>query len=150
MYCIIKLVIVHFDKSSPQIDTVAKGHSSYCTAVCFRLEKGEERRIDPLRQSIVTQAPSLPQEVTPEWQNSQRMVKMQTRKKPGTEKAAPSITGSIVLVLPPTLWLFWQLLQFIHKGRSSVFWIPAWLLGHLWCTYTPYLPQAVTEPLFSF
>lgn len=149
MYCIIKLVIVHFDKSSPQIDTVAKGHSSYCTAVCFRLEKGEEKRIDPLRQSIVTQAPALPQEVTPEWQNSQRMAKMQTRKQPWPEKAAPSATGSTALVLPPTLWLFWQLLQSIHTGRSLVFWIPAQLLGHLQCTDTPFLPRAVTTPLFS-
>lgn len=42
MDCIIKLVIVHFDKSSPQIDTVAKGHSSYCRAVCFHPGEGEQ------------------------------------------------------------------------------------------------------------
>ena len=41
MDCIIKLVIVHFDKSSPQIDTVAKGHFSYCEAICFHPEKEE-------------------------------------------------------------------------------------------------------------
>lgn len=43
MDCIIKLVIVHFDKSSPQIDTVAKGHSSYCGAVCFHPGVGEQK-----------------------------------------------------------------------------------------------------------
>lgn len=42
MDCIIKLVIVHFDKSSPQIDTVAKGHSSCCRAVCFHPGEGEQ------------------------------------------------------------------------------------------------------------